>query len=111
MKQRPRIYYSASQRALIWERWRKGETIHQIAGLFDRGHSSIQRILAESGFVTMRPDGQRRLYALKPEPFRELDAWLGPYRELWEARLDRFGAALEKRRTSPRDTEERSKRR
>ena len=49
MKQRPRIYYSASQRALIWERWRKGETIHQIAGLFDRGHSSIQRILAESG--------------------------------------------------------------
>jgi hypothetical protein len=39
MKQRPRIYYSASQRALIWERWRKGETLHQIAGLFDRYHS------------------------------------------------------------------------
>jgi hypothetical protein len=38
MKQRPRIYYSASQRALIWDRWRKGETIHQIAGLFDRYH-------------------------------------------------------------------------
>src|SRR5512145_2818740 len=51
MKQRPRIYYSATQRALIWERWRKGETIHQIAGLFDRGHSSIQRILAESGGI------------------------------------------------------------
>ena len=31
MKGRPRIYYSASQRALIWERWRKGETLHQIA--------------------------------------------------------------------------------
>ena len=44
MKQRPRIYYSASQRALIWERWRKGETLHQIARLFDRYHSSIQRI-------------------------------------------------------------------
>jgi hypothetical protein len=43
MKQRPRIYYSASQRAVIWERWRKGETIHQIAGLFDRGHSSMSR--------------------------------------------------------------------
>jgi hypothetical protein len=37
MKRRPRIYYSASQRALIWERWRKGETIHQIASLFDPG--------------------------------------------------------------------------
>jgi hypothetical protein len=49
MKQRPRIYYSASQRALIWERWQKGETLHQIAGLFDRYHSSIQRIVAETG--------------------------------------------------------------
>ena len=58
MKQRPRIYYSASQRALIWDRWRKGETIHQIAGLFDRGHSSIQRILAESGGI--RPAERRR---------------------------------------------------
>jgi hypothetical protein len=44
MKQRPRIYYSESQKALMWERWRKGETIHQIAKLFDRGHSSIQRV-------------------------------------------------------------------
>jgi len=58
MKQRPRIYYSASQRAVIWDRWRKGETIHQIAGLFDRGHSSIQRILAESGGI--RPTERRR---------------------------------------------------
>jgi IS30 family transposase len=51
MKQRPRIYYSASQRALIWERWRKGETLHQIARLFDRYHSSIQGILAEVGGI------------------------------------------------------------
>ena len=58
MKQRPRIYYTASQRELIWERWRKGETIHQIASLFDRYHSSIQRILAESGGI--RPIERRR---------------------------------------------------
>lgn len=45
----------------------------------------------------MRPDGQRRLYALRPEPFRELDGWLASYRNLWEARLDRLGAALEKK--------------
>src|SRR5512132_266095 len=51
MKRRPRIYYSASQRALIWERWRKGETLHQIARLFDRYHSSIHGILAESGGI------------------------------------------------------------
>ena len=58
MKQRPRIYYSASQRALIWERWQKGETLHQIAGLFDRYHSSIQRIVAETGGI--RPTERRR---------------------------------------------------
>jgi IS30 family transposase len=51
MKRRPRIYYSASQRAVIWDRWQKGETLHQIAGLFDRYHSSIQRIVAESGGI------------------------------------------------------------
>ena len=45
----------------------------------------------------MRPDGQRRLYALRGEPFRELDLWLAGYRDLWEARLDRFGAALEQK--------------
>ena len=47
----------------------------------------------------MRPDGQKRVYALKAEPFRELEAWLGDYRKVWEARLDRFGAALEASRT------------
>lgn len=58
MKQRPRIYYTASQRAVIWERWRKGETLHQIARLFDRYHSSIHGILAESGGI--RPPERRR---------------------------------------------------
>lgn len=47
MKQRPRIYYSETQKALMWDRWRKGDTIHEIARLFDRGHSSVQRILSD----------------------------------------------------------------
>ena len=51
MKQRPRIYYTESQKALMWERWRKGESLQQIAQLFDRNHSSIQRILAENGGI------------------------------------------------------------
>ena len=58
MKLRPRIYYSASQRALMWEHWRKGETLHQIARLFDRYHSSVHRILAESGGI--RPAERHR---------------------------------------------------
>jgi hypothetical protein len=51
MKRRPRIYYSAEQRALIWDRWQKSETLHQIAHLFDRYHSSIRGILAETGGI------------------------------------------------------------
>jgi DNA-binding transcriptional ArsR family regulator len=61
------------------------------------GVSRHLRILEESGFVTVRPDGQKRLYSLRPEPFRELDAWVTQYRQLWNARLDAFGAALERK--------------
>ena len=49
MKQRPRIYYSDSQKALMWERWKQGWTLQEIDKLFDRAHSSIHRILAETG--------------------------------------------------------------
>ena len=55
MKRRPRIYYTESQKALMWERWRKGESLQQIAQLFDRNHSSIERILAQSGGIRPAP--------------------------------------------------------
>ena len=58
MKRRPRIYYTESQRALMWEHWQKGDSLQQIAQLFDRYHSSIERILAESGGI--RPAQRRR---------------------------------------------------
>jgi hypothetical protein len=61
MKQRRRIYYSETQKALMWERWRKGDTLHQIARLFDRYHSSVQRILAESGGIQPAPRHRSRL--------------------------------------------------
>ncbi|OIR06064.1 integrase core domain protein [mine drainage metagenome] len=58
MKRRPRIYYTESQKALMWERWQAGDSLQQIAQLFDRYHSSIERILAESGGI--RPAQRRR---------------------------------------------------
>lgn len=64
-------------------------------GIHQSGVSRHLRILSEAGFVTMRPDGQRRLYSLTPDPFRKIDEWLAQYRTLWEKRLDRFGEALE----------------
>ena len=83
--------------ALLGGERQVGELVAE-AGIHQSGVSRHLRILSEAGFVVMRPDGQRRLYSLKPEPFRELDHWLARYRGLWEARLDRFETALEKRR-------------
>lgn len=51
MKQRRRIYYTESQKALMWERWRKGDSLQHIAQLFDRNHSSVQGILAQTGGI------------------------------------------------------------
>ena len=58
MKQRPRIYYSDTQKALMWDRWQKGDSTHAIARLFDRGHSSVARILGETGGI--RPPQRKR---------------------------------------------------
>lgn len=51
MKQRPRIHYTDSQKALMWERWRQGDSLQTIAQLFGRNRSSIERILAETGGI------------------------------------------------------------
>lgn len=46
MKQKPRIYYTESQKALMGERWKKGDSLQMIAQMLDRDHSSVQRISA-----------------------------------------------------------------
>ncbi|MCU1449075.1 MAG: sdpR2 [Acidimicrobiales bacterium] len=46
------------------------------------------RVLREAGLVEVRIDAQRRLYRVRPEPLREVDVWLEPYRRQWESRLD-----------------------
>lgn len=88
-------------RRKIVEALRQGERpvndIVERSGIHQSGVSRHLRILHEAGFVSVRPDGQRRLYSLRPEPFRELEQWLAQYRHLWEQRLDRFGAALAKK--------------
>ena len=67
------------------------------AGIHQSGVSRHLRILHDAGFVTVRPEHQRRFYSLRPELFRELYGWLAGYRGLWEERLDRFGSALDNR--------------
>ena len=87
-----------SSRLTIIESLRAGEsTVGQIVarvGIQQSGVSRHLRILHEAGVVQMRADGQRRLYALRPEPFAQLEDWAAGYRALWSDRLDRFAGAL-----------------
>ena len=46
------------------------------------------RVLRDAGLVSVRSDAQRRIYGVRAEPLREIDAWIEPYRRLWAARLD-----------------------
>jgi hypothetical protein len=61
MAQKPRIYYTDTHKALMWERWRQGESLQKIAQLFGRNHSSISRILAETGGIRPAPRCRSRL--------------------------------------------------
>ena len=63
MKQRPRIYYTETDKALMWDRWQKGESLNAIARLFDRSHSAIQGILARTGGIRL-PEKRRSSLAL-----------------------------------------------
>ena len=89
MNRRPRTYYTDNQRALMWERWRAGWTLHQIGHLFDRPHTSIPNVLSRTGGI--RPPERRRSKAalsvrereeisravVAGEALRSIAAWLG----------------------------------
>src|SRR5262249_61194684 len=95
-------------RRRIVETLRSGErAVNDIVERVDIQQSGVSRhlrILSEAGFVQMRPDGTKRLYSLRPERFRELDDWISRYRNLWETRLDRLGAALARRKAKRANT-------
>jgi DNA-binding transcriptional ArsR family regulator len=65
-------------------------------GLSQPGVSKHLKLLREAGLVSVRPDGQRRLYKLEPDELAELDAWLQPFRSFWANRLDALEDHLEK---------------
>jgi len=75
MKRRPRIHYTESQKALMWEHWQKGDSLQQIAQLFDRNHSSIQQILAVTGGIRPAPRCRSR-WALTLPGKRPRAQWL-----------------------------------
>jgi DNA-binding transcriptional ArsR family regulator len=71
-----------------------GELVDEL-GLIQPAVSKHLRILREAGLVTVRGEAQRRLYSVRPEPLRAVDAWLAPYRRMWAARLDELERHLD----------------
>ena len=63
-------------------------------GLTQPATSKHLRVLRDAGLVTVRVDGPKRWYALRPEPLAEIDDWLAPYRWMWGSRLNRLGDHL-----------------
>jgi DNA-binding transcriptional ArsR family regulator len=63
-------------------------------GITQPAVSQHLKVLRESGFATVRPDGVRRLYAVDSAPLQEVDVWLDQFRRFWEQRLDALATEL-----------------
>ena len=63
-------------------------------GISQPAVSQHLKVLRDSGFATVRPEGTRRLYAVDAAPFHELDEWLDHFRAFWDQRLDSLATEL-----------------
>jgi DNA-binding transcriptional ArsR family regulator len=92
-----------------------GAVVQAEFGITQPAVSQHLRVLRESGFVTVRADGARRLYSVEPSHLREADRWLDPFRALWEPRLDALATEVARgkraRRRAPLDQDQTTKRR
>lgn len=85
-------------RRLILDELRIGESpVHALVERLDLSQTAVSkhlRVLRDAGLVEVRPDGQRRLYRLRPAALMELDDWLEPYRQMWRSSLDKLDTHL-----------------
>jgi DNA-binding transcriptional ArsR family regulator len=81
-------------------------TVQEEFGISQPAVSQHLRVLREAGFATVRPDGARRLYAVRAEPLRDVDAWLDRFRRFWTPHLDALATELARGRRAARDEEE-----
>jgi DNA-binding transcriptional ArsR family regulator len=91
---------------LLRERSRPVGELVGLSGLSQPLVSKHLRVLREAGLVRVRQDAQRRWYELRPEPLAELDAWLAPYRRLWDGRFDALERHLDAMPDDPDPEEE-----
>lgn len=77
-----------------------GAVVQQEFGISQPAVSQHLKVLRDGGFAVVRAVGTRRLYAVRPEPLREIDDWLTPYRRFWDNRLDALATELARGRRS-----------
>jgi DNA-binding transcriptional ArsR family regulator len=84
--------------SLLAERERTaGELVASLPTLTQPAVSRHLRVLRETGLVEVRPDGQRRIYALRPDGLQRIDDWITPYRRFWRDHLAALEQHLENR--------------
>ena len=71
-------------------------------GISQPAVSQHLKVLRDSGFARVRPDGARRLYAVETAPLEQVDAWLDPFRQFWNQRLDSLATELARGRRDRR---------
>jgi DNA-binding transcriptional ArsR family regulator len=98
---RRRILELLSEREL-----RSGEIVDVVTAEFSITQAAVSqhlRVLRESGFATVRPEGQRRIYAVDTAPLREVDAWLDRFRAFWEPKLSALETEVARGKKARRD--------
>ena len=95
------ILADPTRRRLLDALKKRERSVGELVEVVDIGQPGVSRqlaILEDAQFVVVRPEGRRRLYALRPDPFQELSQFVTGYTAIWEGRLDRFAAELDRRR-------------
>ena len=94
-------------RRRIVDALRTGErSVNELVDMVDIGQPGVSRqlqILEDANFVVVRPQGRQRFYALRPDPFQELSRFVTTYRTIWEGRLDRIAAELDRRQKAKKE--------
>src|SRR5581483_8435913 len=74
-----------------------GEVVDVIGAEFGITQAAVSqhlKVLRESGFATVRPDAQRRLYSVDVSGLRAVDAWIDQFRNFWEPKLDALATEI-----------------
>ena len=71
-------------------------------GISQPAVSQHLRVLRDSGFATVRAEGTRRLYAVNPDPLRQVAEWLDPFRRFWTPHLEALATEVARGRRERR---------